>query len=188
MDESPWEEIRFPAIAATVVALYFASRFRQYLPITDAWATIETALLPLTALDVAFHEAGHLLLGLFGWEFLRIAGGTIFQLAIPAACLLHFVSQRSRAGVGFCAFWIGKNLVNISFYAADAQSQSLILITGMSGREGGFHDWGHMLTQLGLWRRCVGIGQGIFFAGVWLMVFALAWFLVLTRRRLHKSY
>jgi len=188
MDDSDWTAVRVPMIVAAIAAIFFTSRFRLYLPISDGWATIETVLLPLSALDLAFHEAGHVVFGVFGWEFLRVAGGMLLQIAIPAGCFVHFVYQQSRAGAAFALFWLGENLVSISLYAADAQIQALVLITGMSGREGGMHDWGQLLTQLGLLKRCVEIGQGIFLAGVWLMVFALAWFFVLARRLLHKSY
>src|SRR5271169_4905346 len=132
---SGWGAPRVPAAVASTAALYFTWHFRQYLPITDDWVGIETILLPLSALNLVFHEAGHWILGIFGWEFLMVAGGTIMQLTMPAACLIHFLGQESYAGIGFTLFWIGQNLIEISLYAADAKIQALILITGMSGSE-----------------------------------------------------
>lgn len=167
--------LKVPAAIASAVALCFSWHFRAYLPITDGWARIETILLPLSSLDLAFHEAGHWIFGIFGWEFLMIAGGTIMQLAMPVACLLHFLTRENYAGVGFTLFWLGENLINISLYAADAKLQALILITGMSGREGGMHDWGYMFGAWGLTNDCIGIAQIIFFCGCWLMVFTLTW-------------
>lgn len=188
MDESDWNTVRIPLIAATIAAFYFSSRFVMYLPISDGWVTIETVLMPLAYLNIAFHEAGHVVFGFFGFDFLRVAGGTLMQLLLPTACGVHFLFQESRAGVAFALFWIGENLITISLYAADAQSQSLILITGMSGREGGGHDWGYMLQYLNQLKNCVPIGRAFFFCGVWLMVFSLAWFFFLAKSLTHKSY
>ena len=187
MNEPDLASVRVPAAAATLVAFYFAAQFQRYLPITDGWTRIETVLFPLSSLDVAFHEAGHLILGFFGSEFLMVAGGTLMQLAMPSACLAHFIVHESPAGMGFCLFWIGLNLAEISLYAADAQAQALILITGMSGREGGGHDWAFMLGRLGLTKHCVGAGEIFFFAGVWLMVFAAGWLLLQARQSLRSS-
>ncbi len=108
--------------------------------------------------DLALHEGGHVVFGLFGWRFLGVAGGTIMQLLLPAACGSQLLMQGSWAGVGFCAFWVGESLAGASWYAADAQQQVLILISGMSGREGGFHDWSYMLDVLRVPRSCARFG------------------------------
>ena len=171
----PLTELRLPAIVATLTALGFTSHFRSYLPIPQGWASLETLWLPLSAINVVFHEAGHWIFGILGLEFLMVAGGTLMQLMLPAACLFEFWRQKSGAGIGAVLFWLGENLVAISYYAADAKMQVIILITGMSGSEGGYHDWGYMLGQLGLKNYCVGLAQIIFFAGCWLMAFAPTW-------------
>jgi hypothetical protein len=116
-----------------------------------------------------------MIFGLLGMQFLMVAGGTIMQLAMPGACLVHFWKRGNWAGVGAMISWLGMNLVNISYYVADAKLQAIILITGVSGSEGGGHDWGYMLETLGLKNYCVGIGQLIFFFGCGLMVFPLFW-------------
>jgi len=155
-----------PALAAAALfASFHAFRFASYLPINDGWASIEGWLLPLSSLTIAFHEAGHVILGLFGWEFLMVAGGTIFQLAFPAAIIAHFARRGERAGVLFGVFWLGESLISAAYYCADAKMQVLILITGMSGSEGGGHDWHYMLGKLGLISSCVGLGRFLFFWG-----------------------
>jgi hypothetical protein len=167
--------LKIPATLAFVVAMYFTWNFRLYLPISDGWAGIEKFLWPLSLTNLVFHEGGHWILGIFGWDFLRVAGGTILQLAMPAICLGYFIEKDNYLGVCFTLFWIGENLINISLYAADAKVQALILITGMSGSEGGMHDWGYLFGAIGMTDYCVGIAQIIFFAGCWLMAFAPAW-------------
>jgi hypothetical protein len=160
---------------ATCVALFFASRFSRYLPITEGWVYLERWWSPLAALNTVFHEAGHWIFGLLGVQWIRIAGGTLMQLLLPMACLIHFWQRRSIAGVMFVVFWIGLNLAEISWYAADAKLQALILMSGLSGQEGGGHDWNYLLGGAGLLDQAVLIGRLFFFSGLWLMVFAPAW-------------
>jgi hypothetical protein len=152
-----------------------AWRFKDTLPLPQGWADLEKWWFPLSALNLVFHEAGHAIFGLLGIPFLTTAGGTIMQLALPAACLVHFLKQKSKAGVGFSLFWVGINLINVAYYAADAQQQVIILITGMSGSEGGGHDWGYMLDVFGLKRWSVGVGRLIHFAGAAFMAVGPAW-------------
>jgi len=163
-----------PSLLATATALVYGWKFPSFLPITEGWESFLRVLFPLAAVDLAIHEAGHVIFGLLGSQFIMVAGGTTMQLLLPAAFFIHFLRRENRAGMAFCAFWIGLNLAEISWYAADASIQALILITGMSGAEGGGHDWHYMLGELGLLKCCVGVGRIFFAAGIWLMVFAPA--------------
>jgi hypothetical protein len=108
--------------------------------------------------NLAFHEAGHVFLGFFG-RFITTLGGTIFQLLIPALCLLHFRRKGSNLGWQLCLFWIGENLLNVSIYAADAINQDLPLVGG------GVHDWTYLLTETGLIAHTGGVGRFIFILG-----------------------
>ena len=108
-------------------------------------------------------------------------------MALPAACLVHFLRQKSGPGVGFCLFWVGINLINVAYYAADAQQQVIILITGMSGSEGGAHDWGYMLDVFGLKAWSVGVGRLIHLAGVACMAVGPVWGALEAVRRLRSS-
>jgi hypothetical protein len=188
-EPSFYGELLIPVCIAAAVAGCFAWRFRWFLPITEGWSRFETLLLPLSMADLAFHEAGHPIFGMlsFGNAFITAAGGTFMQLLIPAICLFEFWRRGSFAGILFVLFWIGENLAAIAFYAADAKQQVLILITGMSGAEGGMHDWGTMFGSLGLTQYSVGIGQTIFFAGCFLMTFAPAWGVQSLFRRFTRS-
>ena len=180
-----WEELRIPAALAVIAAACFAWHFRDYMPLPEGWGRVETWLFPLSMADLAFHEAGHPVFGIlgFGNQFITAAGGTLMQLLIPSICMFEFARRRSFAGILFVLFWLGENLINISYYMADARQQVIILITGMSGSEGGMHDWHTMLGALGLSGYCVGLGQTVFFAGCFLMALApLCGFFAFIRR------
>ena len=170
-----WLELALPAGPALLFALFQAARFSSYLPLPEGWGRLETWLLPISMCTLAFHEGGHAILGLLGWEFLTVAGGTLFQLLFPSIIIGHFLRRQEAAGTLFGFFWLGESLVGASYYAADAKMQVIILISGMSGSEGGGHDWAYMLGHLGLTNSCVGIGRFLFFWGCLAMAFPLCW-------------
>lgn len=120
----------------------------------------------LDNVNLAFHEAGHIFLGFFG-EFIGTAGGTIFQLLIPAVCLFHFLRREQRLGWQLCLFWTGESLLNISIYAGDAIKQELPLVGG------GVHDWTYLLTAMGLIAHTEGTAKVIFFAGSAVIFYSL---------------
>lgn len=171
--EQLWLCYRYPAVGAVLAAFVYALNFRSFLPITEGWAMVEKTIFPLTFLTLAIHEAGHLLMGFFGSEFLMTAGGSLFQLSFPLAVFFHFLKRENTAGCLFAVFWTGYSLINVSFYMADAQIQGLVLITGKTGREGGLHDWNYLLGQLGLLKQAVELARMVFFAGVVGMVFSV---------------
>lgn len=125
----------------------------------------------LDYVNLAFHEAGHVFLGFFG-RFIMMAGGTIFQLLIPALCLAHFKRKGANLGWQLCLFWIGQSLLNISIYAGDAIKQELPLVGG------GEHDWTYLLTELGLIAHPEGVARAIFLAGT-ALIFWSFWLIAL---------
>ena len=122
------------------------------------WFSKENYFSPLDFVNLAFHEAGHIFLGFFG-RFIMVAGGSLFQLMIPAACLFQLRRSGSNLGWQLCLFWIGENLLNISIYAGDAIKQALPLVGG------GVHDWTYLLTELGLIAHTRGTARFIFLLG-----------------------
>ena len=113
----------------------------------------------IDSLDLAIHEAGHPIFGIFG-EFIGFAGGTIMQLLMPAVLFGYFWRQRDRHAATVMAWWIAQNLWNISRYVADARAEELPLVGG------GEHDWAYLLGTLGLLRDDIAIGHTVHFAGV----------------------
>ncbi|HEV8702995.1 MAG TPA: hypothetical protein VGV60_17120 [Candidatus Polarisedimenticolia bacterium] len=99
----------------------------------------------LDLVNLAFHEAGHLVLIPFG-STLHYLGGTLGQLAVPAllaGCFLLRPPTRPL-GAAFCTWWIGENCINISVYMRDARDLALPLVGG------GDHDWNELFYRFGL--------------------------------------
>lgn len=103
----------------------------------------------LDLVDLPIHEAGHLLFRLFG-EFMSIAGGSLFQVIVPAVFAGYFWWRQQHYSAAVVLFWVGQSIINVYVYAADAQVMQLVLISGLTGSEGSFHDWNYLLTQTGL--------------------------------------
>ncbi len=109
-------------------------------------------------LDLAIHEAGHLVFGYLG-EFLGVAGGTIVQLAAPLVSAALFRRQRDWFGIAVAGCWLSVNLFDVARYAGDARAQQLPLVSPTSGDP--IHDWGYMLGRLGMLHDDVVIARGI---------------------------
>jgi len=122
----------------------------------------------LDSLDLAIHEAGHPLFGIFG-EFIGFAGGTLMQLLVPAVFFGYFWRRGDRHAATVMLWWIAQNLWNISPYIADARTEELPLVGG------GEHDWAYLLGRLGLLRQDHAIAGAVHFAGVMLFIASCLW-------------
>lgn len=116
--------------------------------------------------NLLFHEAGHLVFGIFG-STMGILGGTLMQLLVPMLVVAEFARSRQWHGVGFGVWWLGENLVNVSVYMKDAREQALPLIGN------GTHDWLLLFGQWGVLEQDQLIGGFVLFSGMVLMVVAL---------------
>jgi hypothetical protein len=103
----------------------------------------------LDHVDLAIHETGHLVFRLFG-EFMGIAGGSLFQVILPAVFVGYFVWRLQYYSAAIVVFWVGQSILNVWVYAADAVAMQLVLTSGFTGSEGSFHDWNYLLTRTGL--------------------------------------
>lgn len=119
----------------------------------------------LDGVDLAIHETGHLVFAPFG-EFMAIAGGTIFQLLLPAAFVIYFWRRHEYHSASVPLWWVGQNCWHISVYAADARAQELPLVGG------GEHDWFLMLAELDLLNADQRIARAIWGLGVLIYVSA----------------
>ena len=90
--------------------------------------------------NLLFHEAGHLICGLFG-ATMGLYGGTLGQLVFPIISGIAFWRQRSWVSVSVAMLWFFENIFNISPYVADARAQKLPLVGG------GEHDWTNILSR-----------------------------------------
>lgn len=135
MNADDWHEVSPFELGGVLVFIAVVLGFA--LLSEDRWVPI------LDSANLAFHEAGHPLFGIFG-PTLGLYGGTIAQLAFPFATALAFLRQRRAHGVAACGAWLGENLLNVGRYVSDARAQELPLAGG------GEHDWWHILTRWGL--------------------------------------
>ncbi|MEO7672870.1 MAG: hypothetical protein ABIU09_02185 [Pyrinomonadaceae bacterium] len=103
----------------------------------------------LDLVDLPIHETGHLIFRLFG-ESMMIAGGSLFQIIVPAVFVGYFFWYQKYYSAAIVLFWVGQSIINVWVYASDAVVMQLMLTSGITGSEGGFHDWNYMLTHFGL--------------------------------------
>lgn len=121
----------------------------------------------LDAVDLAIHETGHLVFAPFG-EFLGFLGGSLFQLALPAAFVVYFWQRADRHGASVALWWVAQNCWNVSVYVRDARAQALPLVGG------GEHDWAYLLGRLGWLRYDHAIALDIRLVGAAIYVYAIA--------------
>ena len=123
----------------------------------------------LSGADLVFHEAGHWIFAVLG-EFIAILGGSLNQVLIPAICTGAFLRQRKYASAAVPLFWTGESMTAVALYASDARDRLLPLLGGDTAG----HDWGNILTRLGLLHRAGVVGGVIFAMGMTLVLAAVA--------------
>ena len=133
--------------------------------------TNQDGFLFLDHVNLVFHEFGHIFFGLFG-GMIGIWGGTLMQLGVPLGILGYFFMKREAAGVFFCAFWFGENMLNIAVYVHDARTLALPLVGG------GEHDWNIILGKLHMLRHDRYIAAVLKALGWLIMLASIVWFLV----------
>lgn len=145
-------DLLFPAASAALVMkpsylkLIFAAVASIYF-LWIAWDPMQGSF--LDGVDLPIHETGHLLLRPLG-EFMNIAGGSLFQIFFPAVFVGYFVWHEKYYSAAIVLFWVGQSILNVFVYAADSVVMQLVLTSGITGSEGGFHDWNYLLTETGL--------------------------------------
>jgi hypothetical protein len=120
----------------------------------------------LDSLDLAIHEAGHLVFAA-GGETVMLLGGTLMQLLVPAAFVVALWRAGDRHGATVPLWWLGQNCWNISVYIRDARTQQLPLVGG------GEHDWALILGRWGWLAQDQAIGGGVYLAGAVLYATAI---------------
>jgi hypothetical protein len=160
-------ERRFPAPAPWQVAALLA--FAVVLAASRASHGLLAGI--LSGADLVFHEAGHPIAGILGWPLLTYLGGTLAQLAIPAAAAFAFALRRRTAAFAAVLVWLAFNLVDVGAYAADAMDRALPLLAP----DADAHDWWNILGALGVRERCRAIGGAIAGAGWVLWAAAPGW-------------
>jgi hypothetical protein len=140
----------------------------------------------LHLVNLPFHEAGHVLFGVFG-QFIGSLGGTLGQLLMPLiAMLVLLLKTRDPFGASVALWWLGQNFLDIAPYINDARAGQLPLLGGNFGHSApyGFHDWEYLLTETGLIRLDHQIAHASHVLGSLIMLLAMAWGGVLVYRQL----
>ena len=123
---------------------------------------------------LVIHEAGHVLFMPFG-ELLMIAGGSVFQVALPFAIAVAFLlKNRDPFGAAVCLWWTGISLIDLAPYVYDALQPQLILLGGRTGEDGP-HDWIYLFETLGGLRYAHGWGRAVQVAGILVSFGAALW-------------
>jgi len=118
--------------------------------------------------DLVFHEAGHVIFGLFG-RFLGALGGSLNQVLVPAVCTGYFLRHRQPAAAAVTLFWTGESVVDVAIYVRDGRDMKLPLLA-----EGLTHDWNWILSELSLRDHAEPLGRVVFLLGALIMLAALA--------------
>jgi hypothetical protein len=141
---------RIRVAALILIAIYAVARLRN----PEYWD-------PLDDLNLAIHEAGHLVFSAFG-ETMAILGGSLFQVIVPAAFVAYFARTRQRYAAAVTMSWVAVNLLNVAHYIGDARAQELPLLGG----DNSIHDWWYLLINWDLLPRDLTIARWVHFAGV----------------------
>lgn len=144
------------ALFTVTLAIYSIALFRD-----PGFALMDNINLPV-------HETGHLVFAPFG-EFVAALGGSLFQVMVPLAFVLHFARRDDRHAASVALWWTGQSLWNVAIYVADAQEQELPLVGG------GEHDWAYLLAEMDLLRNDDEAAWMIRFVGTTLVVVAMLW-------------
>ncbi len=122
--------------------------------------------------NLVFHEAGHVIFGLFG-NTIGILGGSMGQILIPLVVAGHFWFRRDAAGFAFGMLWCFENFLDVAVYIGDSRALVLPLIGGL-GYEA--HDWRNLLLDSGLLHKDTLIAGYVNAAGWAGILSTWAWF------------
>lgn len=132
----------------------------------------------LHAVNLPFHEFGHILFMPFG-TFVMFLGGSLFQIFLPLICMCVFVfKQRDTFAGSIMLWWCGQNFIDVSPYIADAQYRALPLVGG-GGEES--HDWGNILTMLDALDSTQAVANCCFGIGVIILIAAIIWGVIILK-------
>ena len=124
-------------------------------------------------IDLAIHEAGHVLFSPLGW-LPGVAGGTILGLLVPLIAGGVLYRQGDRFGVAVAVCWLGIVCFETATYAGDALALALPLVSPFGDPGAAGHDWANILSRYGALRHTHAVAAAWEWAGRVLMVSGLA--------------
>jgi hypothetical protein len=162
---------------------FWAGRILTYLIILIwGWKFITTPMAGdyfaqtfLHGVNLAFHEAGHVIFGIFG-HFLGVFGGSLGQIVMPLICMGTFLFYRNPFAASVTLWWTGQNFMDLAPYINDARALQLPLIGGNIGSDNpDFHDWHHLLRDLGWLKYDHTLAVLSNHIGILLMILSFVW-------------
>ena len=104
---------------------------------------------------------------------MSILGGSLFQVLMPLGLMVAFLVQRKDPfAASIMLWWSGQNFIDVAPYIADAPYRAIPLIRGL-GEE--YHDWGNLLSMMGMIDSAQVFAWTSFTFGVMLMLVSYAW-------------
>lgn len=127
------------------------------------------------AVNLVFHEAGHVIFRLLG-NFMMVLGGSLFQILVPLIVMGAFIRQQNNFAASVGLWWAGQSMMDIAPYINDARARQLPLLGGGDGRDRPWmHDWYNILGDLGMLNRDHAIAAFVDTLGELTVILALAW-------------
>lgn len=126
--------------------------------------------------NLAFHEAGHIIFSPFG-RFITVLGGSLAQILMPLIVMGAFLlTNRDAFGGSVGLWWVGQNFIDVAPYINDARDLKLILLGGVTGRDvADYHDWEYLLGATGLLKWDHSLAKMSHLFGSMLMITAFVW-------------
>lgn len=136
------------------------------------------------AIDLVFHEAGHVIFRILG-DFMYVLGGSLMQLLVPAvAAGSLLLRQHDPFGASVALWWLAQSTQDLAPYIYDARRQGMRLLGGGTGVDRpGSHDWNNLLGRMGLLESDHTLAWLVNASGVLMMLTALLWGAVLLYRQ-----
>ena len=156
------------ALMAIVAAFIYAYHFHPPRMPMKTWVYMLYA--PFEAIFLHFpHELGHWVSYIFtDTQFIRSLSGPLLEVVAPGACLVYLLKKDAAIITGPVMIWLGMSLRDTAYYMADAYLRIEL--------PEGPHDWVTIFNGLGFLKYAVGIGQIVYFIGIWFMWFPLFMF------------
>ncbi len=132
----------------------------------------------MDSLTLIIHEAGHTILGIFGWRFLTILGGTLFQLILPLLIVIYGWQNRKLFTTQLALFWLGFSWFDTAAYCADAFNRQLPLIGNLPKTA---HDFFNILDTLNLFEHYKSIAWILYAIGVIICIMSVLWPLFISK-------
>ena len=133
-------------------------------------------------LTLIIHEAGHTIIGIFGWRLFTIMGGTLFQLLFPILVFIFGWRNKKVFTTQIALFWLGFSLLDTAAYCADAFQRQLPLVGNLPKSA---HDFFNILNTLNLFEQYKTIAWSIYGLGLLVLAAAILWPLIIPKETKH---